>query len=54
MGMVPKELKKSGVNLKIQIRSDLLKDIAKAQLALKECQKWVAIFGKSTKTVKLK
>jgi hypothetical protein len=54
MGMVPKELKESRFNLKIQIKSDLLKEIYKAQLALKEGQELVAIFGQSIKTAKLK
>jgi hypothetical protein len=35
MGIVLKELKEHRVNLKIQIRSNLLKDIGKAQLVLK-------------------
>jgi hypothetical protein len=54
MGLVPKELKESRFNLKTQIKSDLLKEIDKAHLALKEGQELVAIFGQSIKTAKLK
>ncbi|MFT6096641.1 MAG: four helix bundle protein [Nonlabens sp.] len=54
MGLVPKELKESRFNLKTQIKSNLLKDIDKAHLALKEGQELVAIFGQSIKTAKLK
>ena len=38
MGIGLKELKESCVNLRIQIGADLLKDIVKAQLSLKECE----------------
>jgi four helix bundle protein len=54
MGIVLKELKESRVNLKIQIRAELLKEIDAALLALKECEELVAIFGKSIKTAKTK
>lgn len=54
MGIVLKELKESRVNLKIQIRSELVKDKDAAQISLKECEELVAIFGKSIKTAKSK
>lgn len=54
MGIVLKELKESRVNLKIQIGAEILKDIEKAQVSLKECEELVAIFAKSIKTAKTK
>ncbi|WP_228547264.1 four helix bundle protein [Nonlabens antarcticus] len=54
MGIVLKELKESRVNFKIQIRAELLKEIALAESSLKECEELVAIFAKSIKTAKSK
>lgn len=54
MGIVLKELKESRVNLKIQIGAELLKEIERAEIALKECEELVAIFAKSIQTAKSK
>ncbi|MEL6810886.1 MAG: four helix bundle protein, partial [Bacteroidota bacterium] len=54
MNIVLKELKESRVNLKIQLGSDLIKDIENARSSLQECQELVAIFGKSIQTARLR
>lgn len=50
MRLVLKELKECRVNLKIQIGSDLIQDINKANTVLKECEELIAIFAKSIQT----
>ncbi|OAB79706.1 four helix bundle protein [Cochleicola gelatinilyticus] len=54
MGIVLKELKESRVNLKIQIKANLLTEITKAESVLNECKQLVAIFSKSIQTAKAK
>jgi four helix bundle protein len=54
MGIVLKDLKESRVNLKIQIRAELLEDLNKAKPAHKECEELVAILAKSIQTAKSK
>lgn len=50
MRLVLKELKECRVNLKIQIKSDLMADTNNANVVLKECEELIAIFAKSIQT----
>lgn len=54
MSIVLKELKESRINLRIQLGAELLKDIEKAEMSLKECEELIAIFAKSIQTAKSK
>jgi four helix bundle protein len=54
IGIVLKELKESRVNLKIQLKAGLIKDIEKALSALAESEELVAIFAKSLRTARTK